>query len=203
MPLRGRRNHYQKLIVSEQGRLIGLREGGFSVHDIAERLARNVSIVLDFDSSGQGMVQPQKERVSGGLGALLKGETAVFGVWPRCTVTASVAEVRAAVGTTVTQCTVRNRLFQRQLQARHPVACVPLTPSHCLLRRHWCQARACWRFIVFSGESRLCLRTSDGHVLVRRRSENACNRTVCGLDTLDLHLESWSGEQFSMTAGIL
>ncbi|GFT58477.1 uncharacterized protein TNCV_3656471 [Trichonephila clavipes] len=31
--------------------------------------------------------------------------------------------------------------------------------------------------------------------------ENACNQTVCSLDTLNLHLESWSGEQFPMTAG--
>ncbi|GFW40399.1 phospholipid-transporting ATPase [Trichonephila clavipes] len=33
--------------------------------------------------------------------------------------------------------------------------------------------------------------------------ENACNQTVCGQDTLDLQLESWSGEQFPMTAGAL
>ncbi|GFY32947.1 hypothetical protein TNCV_2876961 [Trichonephila clavipes] len=28
---------------------------------------------------------------------------------------------------------------------------------------------------------------------------NACNQTVCGLDTLDQHLESWFREQFPMT----
>ncbi|GBM00437.1 hypothetical protein AVEN_179242-1 [Araneus ventricosus] len=32
---------------------------------------------------------------------------------------------------------------------------------------------------------------------------SACNKPVCGLDTWDLHLELWSGEQFSMTAGAL
>ncbi|GBL83403.1 hypothetical protein AVEN_110706-1 [Araneus ventricosus] len=32
---------------------------------------------------------------------------------------------------------------------------------------------------------------------------SACNQPVCSLDTLDLHLVSWSGEQFPMTAGAL
>ncbi|GFV62417.1 HTH_Tnp_Tc3_2 domain-containing protein [Trichonephila clavipes] len=32
---------------------------------------------------------------------------------------------------------------------------------------------------------------------------NACNQTVSGLDTLDQHLESWSGKQFPMTAGAI
>ncbi|GBO26904.1 hypothetical protein AVEN_173728-1, partial [Araneus ventricosus] len=49
--------------------------------------------------------------------------------------TASAAEIRAAVGTTVTQRTVTNRLLQGQLRARRPVACIPLTPNHCRLRR--------------------------------------------------------------------
>ncbi|GFW66532.1 hypothetical protein TNCV_3840711 [Trichonephila clavipes] len=29
----------------------------------------------------------------------------------------------------------------------------------------------------------------------------ACNQTVCGQDTLDLHLEPWSDKQFPTTAG--
>ncbi|GBN74320.1 Transposable element Tc1 transposase [Araneus ventricosus] len=87
--------------------------------------------------------------------------------------TASAAEIRTAVGTTVTQRTVTNRLLQGQLRDRRPVACIPLTPNHCRLRREWCQARAHWRTewisVVFSDETRLCLGASDGHVLVRRR----------------------------------
>ncbi|GFV02839.1 transposable element Tc1 transposase [Trichonephila clavipes] len=42
-------------------------------------------------------------------------------------------EIPVAVGTTVAQRTVRNLLFQGQLQARCPVACIPLTPSRCRL----------------------------------------------------------------------
>ena len=87
--------------------------------------------------------------------------------------TASATEIRAAVGTRVTQRTVRNRLLEGQLRARCPVACIPLTPSHCRLRLQWCQTRAHWRTewrsVVFSDESRFCLCASDSRVLVRRR----------------------------------
>ncbi|GFX26355.1 hypothetical protein TNCV_949531 [Trichonephila clavipes] len=34
------------------------------------------------------------------------------------------------IGTTVTQRTLTNSLFQGQLRASHPVACIPLTPSY-------------------------------------------------------------------------
>ncbi|GBN30120.1 hypothetical protein AVEN_174380-1 [Araneus ventricosus] len=87
--------------------------------------------------------------------------------------TDSATEIRAAVGTTVTQRTVTNRLLQGQLQARRPVACISLTRNHCRLRREWCQARAHWRAewrsVVFSDGSRFSFGASDGRVLVRRR----------------------------------
>ncbi|GBN18814.1 hypothetical protein AVEN_167375-1 [Araneus ventricosus] len=47
MPLRRRRSHYQQLNEFERGRVVGLREGGFSFRDIAERLGRNVSTAHD------------------------------------------------------------------------------------------------------------------------------------------------------------
>ncbi|GBN33851.1 hypothetical protein AVEN_141982-1 [Araneus ventricosus] len=84
--------------------------------------------------------------------------------------TASAAEIRAAVGTTVAQRTARNRLLQGQLRARRPVSCILLTPNHCRSRREWCQARAHCRTerrsVVFSDESRFCIGANDGRVLV-------------------------------------
>ncbi|GBO00403.1 hypothetical protein AVEN_36726-1 [Araneus ventricosus] len=81
---------------------------------------------------------------------------------------ASAAEIRAAVGTTVAQRTVTNRLPQGQLRARCPVACITLNPNHCRLRRDWCQARAHWRtewrYVVFSDESWFCLGASEDRV---------------------------------------
>ena len=94
----------------------------------------------------------------------------------RCTAvthrTASAANIRAAVGTTETQKTVRNRLLEGQFRVKRPVVCILLTPSHWHLGLQWCQGRAHWRTewrsIVFSGESSFYRGASDGRVLVRR-----------------------------------
>ncbi|GBM14934.1 hypothetical protein AVEN_77330-1 [Araneus ventricosus] len=111
MPLRRRRSHYQQFTEFERGRVVGLRESGFSFRDIAERLGRNVSTVHDCwqqwsregnvsrrPGSGRGTTERENHRVR---------RMAV--AHP----TASAAEIRAAVSTTVTQRTVTNRLLQK------------------------------------------------------------------------------------------
>ncbi|GFV62721.1 HTH_Tnp_Tc3_2 domain-containing protein [Trichonephila clavipes] len=77
-----RRDHYQLLIEFEQGRVIGLREGGFSLHNIAERLGQNVSTVHDCRR-----LQGTTERKDGHV-----RRTAVVHH------TASAGQIRAAVG---------------------------------------------------------------------------------------------------------
>ncbi|GFW23699.1 uncharacterized protein TNCV_2032421 [Trichonephila clavipes] len=103
-------------------------------------------------SSVEGRVLLQENWVPKGHVALLRGKDHCI----QCTAvahrTVCVAEIRAAVDTTVTQRTVRNRLLQGELRARRPVACIPLTPSHCRLRH-------------------AILSASDDRVLVRRRPE--------------------------------
>ncbi|GFS84116.1 uncharacterized protein TNCV_2365051 [Trichonephila clavipes] len=47
MPLRRQRSHYQQLTEYKQSRVIALRDGGFSIRDIAERLGCNVSTLHD------------------------------------------------------------------------------------------------------------------------------------------------------------
>ncbi|GBN07516.1 hypothetical protein AVEN_252891-1 [Araneus ventricosus] len=76
-------------------------------------------------SSGQGKVLPQEDRVAGGTTEREDRRVRLMAVAHR---TASAVEIRAAVGTTVTQLTVTNRLFRGQLRVRRPVACIPLTP---------------------------------------------------------------------------
>ncbi|GFY04549.1 transposable element Tcb2 transposase [Trichonephila clavipes] len=93
--------------------------------------------------SGQGMVLPQENRIPGGHVALLRGTAVAHR-------TASAAEIRAAVGTTT----------NRQLRARRPIACIPLTPCYCRLRRQRCQARDLLGFLM---------KAVSGRALVKRR----------------------------------
>ncbi|GBM39789.1 hypothetical protein AVEN_25007-1 [Araneus ventricosus] len=126
MPLKRRRSHYQQLTEFERGRVVGLREGEFSFLDIAESLDSNVSTNCwqQWSREDTASRKPGSRRPCGTTEREDRRNR-------RMTVahrTASVAEIRAAVGTTVTQRTVTNRLLQGQLRARHPVACIPLTP---------------------------------------------------------------------------
>ncbi|GBL76159.1 hypothetical protein AVEN_234441-1 [Araneus ventricosus] len=134
MPLRRRRNHYQQLTEFERGRVVRLREGGFSFCDITERLGRNISTVHDCWQlwSKEGTVS----RIPGSGRPRGTTEREDLHIRSMAVVhhTASAAEIQAAVGTTVTQPTVTNRLLQGQLRAKCPVACIP-TPNHCRLRR--------------------------------------------------------------------
>ncbi|GBN93100.1 hypothetical protein AVEN_65520-1 [Araneus ventricosus] len=185
MPLRRRRNHYQQLIEFERGRVVGLREGGFTFHDIAERLGRNVSTVHDcwqqWPRKGTASRRPGSGRPCGTTereDRRVRRMAVAYG-------TASVAEIRTAVGTTVTQGTVTNWLLQGQLRDRHPVACIPLIPFFFLMKLGSALVlvmAVCW--------------LEGGQV-------SACNQPVCVLDTLDIHLALWSEEQFPMAAGAL
>ncbi|GBN07781.1 Transposable element Tc1 transposase [Araneus ventricosus] len=174
IPLRRQRSHYQQLTEFERGCVVGIREGGFSFRDITERLGRSVSTVHDcwqqWSREGTASRRPGSGRPRG-IAEREDRRVRRMAVVHR---TASAAEIRATVGTTVTQRTATNLLLQGQLRARRPVACIPLTPKHCRLRREWCQARAHWRAewrsFVFSDESRFFLGASDDRVLVRRRT---------------------------------
>ncbi|GFX33632.1 uncharacterized protein TNCV_1932991 [Trichonephila clavipes] len=83
----------------------------------------------------------------------------------------------------MTQGQIQGQILQGQIQARHPVACILLTPSRCLFRYQWYHARDYWsmewRSVVFSDESRFCLRASDGSVLVRRSGEGLQVNCLC------------------------
>ncbi|GFV91396.1 HTH_Tnp_Tc3_2 domain-containing protein [Trichonephila clavipes] len=144
MPSRRRRSHYKQLIEFERGRVKGLREG-VSLPDIAERLERNVSAV--HDCWEQWSRESTDARRSGSWRPHSTTEREDHRIWRTAVVhyAAFVAEILAAVGTTVKHLTVRNWLFQGQLRARFPVGCIPLTPSHCLLRRQWCRANVHWK----------------------------------------------------------
>ncbi|GFU56918.1 HTH_Tnp_Tc3_2 domain-containing protein [Trichonephila clavipes] len=51
------------------------------------------------------------------------------------------------------------RLGQNGLNARKPVACVPLTATHCRLRLAWSREHALWAYVMFSDESMFILQS--------------------------------------------
>ncbi|UYV79200.1 hypothetical protein LAZ67_17001487 [Cordylochernes scorpioides] len=70
--------------------------------------------------------------------------------------------------------TINRRLRERNLRARRPLRCLPLTPVHRQVRLQWCRERSTWNCadwgrIVFSDESRFLLCPDDRRKRVWRR----------------------------------
>ncbi|GFU49958.1 transposable element Tcb1 transposase [Trichonephila clavipes] len=68
--------------------------------------------------------------------------------------------------------TIRRRLQQSGLSARHLLLGLPLTQNHRRFRRQWCDERrmwaAQWNEVVFTDESRICLQHHDDRIRVWR-----------------------------------
>ncbi|GBM30177.1 hypothetical protein AVEN_134219-1 [Araneus ventricosus] len=120
MLLRRRRSHYQQLTEFELDRVVRLRESGFSFRNIAERLGRNVSTVHDcwqqWSREGIASRRPGPGRPRG----TIEKEDRCIRRMAVAHRSASAAKIRVAVGTTVAQRSVTNRLLQGQLRARRP-----------------------------------------------------------------------------------
>ncbi|GFU96771.1 uncharacterized protein TNCV_2193481 [Trichonephila clavipes] len=104
----------RKLTEFEEGRVLGLREGGFSLSDNTKRFHRNVSTVYDswkqWSRDGTALKQDfwcprgTTEREDRHMRRKAVTHCSAFEL-----------EIRTAVGTTVTQGIVRNRLLEGQL----------------------------------------------------------------------------------------
>ncbi|GFU62510.1 transposable element Tcb1 transposase [Trichonephila clavipes] len=66
--------------------------------------------------------------------------------------------------------TIRRRLQQSGLPARHPFLGLHLTQNHRRLSRQWCDERrmwvAEWNNVAFTDESRICLQHHDSRIRV-------------------------------------
>ena len=102
----------------------------------------------------------------------------------------AVHTARLTVGRTnvrISDQTVRNRLHQCGLRARRPLKGSTLKQHHRAARLQWGHTwlrwnRNTWQNILFSDESRFCLKFSDGWARVyRRRGE--CFSDACVLET--------------------
>ncbi|GFU87450.1 uncharacterized protein TNCV_2445841 [Trichonephila clavipes] len=130
MPLRRQRSNYQQFTEFERGHVIDVMDEkvGFSPVILQKDLAGMYSLCMIVESSGQGMILPQEDPVPEDHLALLTGKTAYFAYGCGASYFVRLRNSSGTVGTPVTKQTVKNRLLQGQLQARFPVACIPLTP---------------------------------------------------------------------------
>ncbi|GFX38516.1 transposable element Tc1 transposase [Trichonephila clavipes] len=153
-----------------------LQESGFSFDDIANRLDQNVSTVPDY-----------------------------WEQWSRDDTASRRPGFEQSRGTTER----KDRRIRRTAVAHRISSATEIRVGTKVTQRTWCQARAHWRTewrsVVFSDESKLCLSTSDGRVLVRRRPDELLQPNCLWPrhtgPTLGVMVEG--REQFPMTEGSL
>lgn len=176
MPRQKRRKPYQQLTEFVRGRIVGMREGGFSYRKIAARTQCNATTVMRVWKKWTEENQTRRKPGSGARNSTTARDDRHL---IRMAVTDRTASSRVlaqrwstATGVLLSSSTVRRRLLQHELRARVPLRRIPLSLNHRRLRLQWAQQHSAWRAqwqqVVFSDESRYNLEYNDGRVRVRR-----------------------------------
>ncbi|EEZ98274.1 Transposable element Tc3 transposase-like Protein [Tribolium castaneum] len=176
MPPVRRQPRYQQLTPFERGRIVGLREGGMSVREIAARVNRGVATVLRCIRAWEEEGREHRARGSGrprGTTARQDRYLHFLAFRDRHVSTRRIGDQwYAAEGRPVTMATVYRRIRSFGLHSYRPHLVLPLTPQQRQHRLDWCRARENWDLewnsVVFSDESRFCLGMHDGRQRVRR-----------------------------------
>lgn len=169
--------NYRQLSEFDRGRIVGLREGGFSYREIANRLNRNQSTIMRCYQSWTRDGQERRQRGTGGrrrTNEIQDRRLRLMALRDRFSSTRSIADVWLGnQGHPVTLRTVYRRIRGFGLQSYRPHLVLPLTAQHRQQRLEWCRLRMHWIVewykVVFSDESRFCLGMHDGRMRVRRR----------------------------------
>lgn len=176
MPRVRGRHQFRHLNDFEKGRIVGMKEAGFGLREIARRVDANPSTVLRVWRRWSND-ETYRRRAGSGRPRLIQGRDLrhlrLLALRNRRD---SIRQVRdalvAATGRVFSRMTVNRRLLGMGLRAYRPLLVLPLTPQHKARRLEWCRVRQNWNdewnTICFSDESRFCLGGHDGRMRVRR-----------------------------------
>ncbi|GFT84729.1 transposable element Tcb2 transposase [Trichonephila clavipes] len=145
MPLRRFRRQYEQLLQFERGRIIGMREAGWSARQVACQLGRSDCVVrrcwdqwirdMSFTRRpGSGRSRQTSHREDRHIVRNAR-------VQPTASSTAIQTLVAPSLGAPVSSPTIRRCLAEGHLGSRRPLRVLPLTPIHRRLRLEWCRVR--------------------------------------------------------------
>ncbi|UYV74897.1 Transposase, partial [Cordylochernes scorpioides] len=176
-PRRKIRAHYEHMSEFETGRTIGLKKAGWSNRLIARHLCRSDAAIKRFWQKWVNNGSMQRQDGSGRPRATTERRTEQLSEWlSHSTGIHVIYHPTCDRGTQVSKMTINRRLRERNLRARRPLRCPPLTPVHRQVRLQWCRERSTWNCadwerIVFSDESRFLLGPSQRrHARISRTS---------------------------------
>ncbi|UYV69420.1 hypothetical protein LAZ67_6003530 [Cordylochernes scorpioides] len=158
MPRRKIRAHYEHISEFETGRAIGLKEAGWSNRLIARHLCRSDAAIRRCWQKWVNNGSMQRQDGSGRPRAATEWEDRAIVRMAVAAPESTLSTIQRVTGTQVSKMTINRRQRERNLRARRPLRCLPLTPVHRQVRLQWCRERttwncADWERIVFSDES--------------------------------------------------
>ncbi|GFX60409.1 transposable element Tc1 transposase [Trichonephila clavipes] len=179
MPLRRNRRQYEQLTDFDRGRIIGLREAGWSNRRIGRHLGRSDMVVARcwqqwitegrvYRRGGSGRPRNTNDREDRAIRRVATSAP-----------TTSLASIQRHLPPSrhpvPSRETIRRRLTEVGLRSRRPLRRLPLTPHHRQCRLDFCRPRATWsvtdwRRVIFSDESRFSLSADDHRTRVWRRT---------------------------------
>ncbi|GFW29885.1 HTH_Tnp_Tc3_2 domain-containing protein [Trichonephila clavipes] len=179
MPLRRNRRQYEQLTDFDRGRIIGLREAGWSNRRIGRHLGRSDMVVARcwqqwitegrvYRRGGSGRPRNTNDREDRAIRRVATSAP-----------TTSLASIQRHLPPSrhpvPSRETIRRRLTEVGLRSRRPLRRLPLTPHHRQCRLDFCRPRAAWsvtdwRRVIFSDESRFSLSADDHRTRVWRRT---------------------------------
>ncbi|GFV15085.1 HTH_Tnp_Tc3_2 domain-containing protein [Trichonephila clavipes] len=174
MPLRRNRRQYEQLTDFDRGRIIGLREAGWSNRRIGRHLGRSDMVVARcwqqwitegrvYRRGGSGRPRNTNDREDRAIRRVATSAP-----------TTSLASIQRHLPPSrhpvPSRETIRRRLTEVGLRSRRPLRRLPLTPHHRQCRLDFCRPRATWsvtdwRRVIFSDESRFSLSADDHRTL--------------------------------------
>ncbi|GFT11304.1 transposable element Tcb1 transposase [Trichonephila clavipes] len=163
----------------DRGRIIGLREAGWSDRRIGRHLGRSDMVVARcwqqwitegrvYRRGGSGRPRNTNDREDRAIRRVATSAP-----------TTSLASIQRHLPPSrhpvPSRETIRRRLTEVGLRSRRPLKRLPLTPHHRQCRLDFCRPRATWsvtdwRRVIFSDESRFSLSTDDHRTRVWRRT---------------------------------
>ncbi|UYV82659.1 hypothetical protein LAZ67_22000420 [Cordylochernes scorpioides] len=166
MPRRKIRVHYEYMSEFESGRAIRLKEAGWSNRLIARHLCRSDAAIRRCWQKWVNNGSIQRQEGSGRPRATTEREDRAIVRTAVAAPESTLSTIQRVTGTQVSKMTINRRLRERNLKARRPLRCLPLTPVHQQVRLQWCRERstwicADWGRIAFSDESRFLLCPDD------------------------------------------
>ena len=187
MPRRRVCSHVEHFQPFNRGRIVDLREAGWTYRRITAHVRNNVSVTCH--CFHQWSVEHSHTRILG-FGRPRSTDVRQYRRIVQAAVVArtpSRNEIRVHITPAMSPRTTGNRLLAAGLRLRVLVARLRLTPRHGQAWLLWCREsvdwRVEWRSVVFSDDNRFCLYASDGRTRVRRRSGERHPRSAFAHDT--------------------